>query len=62
MRKLLPLVLLVSFPLIAQTPYLVKDINSTVAVPSASSNPANFVAFNNRIFFTAFTSAAGFEL
>jgi ELWxxDGT repeat protein len=67
MRKLIPLLLLVSafpltFPLTAQTPYLVKDINATVAAPSASSAPGNFVGLNGRIFFTAYTAANGLEL
>jgi len=63
MRKTIPLLLLVvSLPLRAQTPYLVKDINTTYSNATKSSSPAEFAAFGNRIFFAATTDAAGTEL
>jgi ELWxxDGT repeat protein len=63
MRKL-PLLLLVavSLPVAAQTPYLVKDINTTYSRQRASSSPSEFAAFGGRTFFAATTDAAGTEL
>ncbi len=52
MRTLFALLLL-SFPLVAQTPYLVKDINTTYAHDTASSKPRNFVKWRNRTYFVA---------
>jgi ELWxxDGT repeat protein len=46
----------------AQTPYLVKDINTTYSFSQASSNPTRFVAYRDRIFFAATTREAGTEL
>ncbi|HSY51699.1 MAG TPA: ELWxxDGT repeat protein [Thermoanaerobaculia bacterium] len=63
MRKTIPILLfVVSLPLRAQTPYLVKDINTTYSNATKSSSPTEFVAFGNRIFFAATTDAAGTEL
>ena len=62
MRRILPLLLLVSLPLAAQTPYLVKDINTTYSNDTASSSPSEFAAFGSRTFFVATTDAAGTEL
>jgi ELWxxDGT repeat protein len=63
MQRILPLLLLVvSLPLAAQTPYLVKDLNTTFSNSTASSSPAEFVAFDSRTFFAATTNAAGTEL
>ncbi len=63
MRKICSLLLLlVSLPLCAQTPYLVKDINTTNSSGTKGSSPSWFTAFGNRIFFTATTDAAGTEL
>lgn len=63
MRKTLALLLLVvSLPLCAQTPYLVKDINTTDPNGARSSSPSDFAAFGNRTFFAATTAAAGREL
>lgn len=49
-------------PLGAQTPYLVKDINTTTNSVAASSSPANFIRFGSRIYFSATTAANGTEL
>jgi ELWxxDGT repeat protein len=63
MRKIISfLLVVVSLPLIAQTPYLVKDINTTISFGIKSSTPTDFAAFGNRTFFTATTDAAGTEL
>jgi ELWxxDGT repeat protein len=63
MRKTIPLLLfVVSLPLRAQTPYLVKDINTTYSNATKSSSPTEFVAFGNRTFFAATTDASGTEL
>lgn len=45
--------LLFAFSLSAQAPYLVKDINTTYAFDTASSSPASFTAWRNRIYFVA---------
>src|SRR5436305_8822418 len=63
MRTALALLLLaVCFPLGAQTPYLVKDINATTNSIAASSSPANFIRFGSRIYFSATTNTNGTEL
>jgi ELWxxDGT repeat protein len=63
MRTALALLLLaVCFPLGAQTPYLVKDINLTTNAQAASSSPANFIRFASRIYFSATTTTNGTEL
>ena len=63
MRKTFSLLLLVvSLPLCAQTPYLVKDINTTNPNGARSSSPSDFAAFGNRTFFAATTGDAGREL
>jgi ELWxxDGT repeat protein len=63
MRRILPAFLVVvSLPLAAQTPYLVKDLNTTYSNATASSSPTEFAAFGNRTFFVATTTAAGTEL
>jgi ELWxxDGT repeat protein len=55
-------VVLLSLPLLAQTPYLVKDINTTFAVFQKSSSPTGFVSYNGRVFFATSTDDAGTEL
>jgi ELWxxDGT repeat protein len=62
MRKLLPLLLFVSFPLLAQTPYLVKDINTGGSQTPGSSDPSNFFSFGSSIYFAAASAATGNEL
>lgn len=62
MRRTLLLLILVSFPAVAQTPYLVKDINTTYSNSTASSLPSDFAALGGRVFFSATTAAAGTEL
>ncbi|MEA2342229.1 MAG: large repetitive protein, partial [Thermoanaerobaculia bacterium] len=62
--RIVAAVLLISvcLPLGAQTPYLVKDINTTTNSVAASSSPANFIRFGSRIYFSATTAANGTEL
>jgi len=62
MRKPFFLLLLLSVSAAAQTPYLVKDINTTVSGETKSSSPQEFASFGNRIFFVATTDEAGTEL
>ncbi len=62
MRRTLLLLILVTVPSVAQTPYLVKDINTTLSNSTASSSPSEFTAFGGRTFFVATTAAAGTEL
>jgi ELWxxDGT repeat protein len=64
MRTLIAALLVaVCSPLTAQTPYLVKDINSTTAPTDIlSSSPNNFIRFGSRIFFSASTPSSGTEL
>jgi ELWxxDGT repeat protein len=63
MPKIITLVLiLVSLPLCAQTPYLVKDINTTNSNNLKSSSPVEFAAFGGKTFFVATTDAGGTEL
>jgi ELWxxDGT repeat protein len=54
--------LLLACPLLAQTPYLVKDINTTYSNGVKSSSPTEFAGFGSRVFFAATTDAAGAEL
>src|SRR3954447_1701217 len=56
------LLLAVCLPAAAQSPYLVKDINTTASNFPASSSPASFFRFGSRIFFAATTFAHGTEL
>ena len=51
--------LLLSFPLRAQTPFLVKEINRTLVVNSSS--PAKITNVNGTVYFSAF-SIYGLEL
>ena len=62
MRSTLLLLILVSFPAAAQTPYLVKDINTTYSNGTVSTLPSDFAAFGGRTFFSATTAEAGTEL
>ena len=63
MRKLLSFLLLVlSLPLAAQAPYLVKDINTTTLTNPKSSSPRRFFKFGSRIYFAATDSSHGEEL
>lgn len=63
MRKLIPLLLLVlSYEVQAQSPYLVRDINTTLSTDVASSTPGNFTAFGNRTYFIATTKQTGAEI
>lgn len=63
MRKSISLVvLLLSLSLRAQTPYLVKDLNTTFSSDTKSSSPTEFAAFGNRIVFVAQTDETGQEL
>jgi len=50
------------FALRAQSPYLVKDINSSTAAGAVSSTPNNFFRFGSRIFFAASVQGSGSEL
>jgi ELWxxDGT repeat protein len=59
--SLLLLSLSVSLSLYAQSPYLVKDINTTVGNP-VSSMPHDFAAIGNRTLFAASTPSTGDEL
>ena len=61
MRQLL-FCLLLSLSLRAQTPYLVKDINTTLSLDVKSSAPAQFTAYGGKVYFVATTDAAGAEL
>jgi ELWxxDGT repeat protein len=63
MRKLVPLLLLFLSPqLVAQVPYLVRDINTTLSLDTHSSSPAEYTSYRNRIFFVASSEATGREL
>ena len=63
MRIALALFLLtLCLPLGAQSPYLVKDINTTTNPVAASSSPTAFIKFGSRIYFSATTAAYGREL
>ena len=46
----------------AQSPYLVKDINSTATASPISSTPNSFFRFGSRIFFAASAAGNGGEL
>src|SRR5947209_9880498 len=62
MRKILPVLLFVSsFTLAAQTPHLVKDINTTQGSPAVGSSAFGFAPFGNLILFNAITEATGEE-
>jgi ELWxxDGT repeat protein len=61
-NALLIFVLFVCLPLSAQTPYLVKDINTTRSNNTTSSSPSEFAAFGTKVFFAATSAAAGTEL
>jgi ELWxxDGT repeat protein len=61
MRSLIA-ALLFALPAFAQTPYLVKDLNTTVATETESSNPSEFLALGSRVFFAATTDETGAEL
>jgi len=54
--------LVASMSLHAQSPYLVKDVNSTTTASPLSSTPNNFFRFGSRIVFAASTPAFGSEL
>src|SRR5689334_15220394 len=54
--------LFVSLSAAAQTPYLVKDINTTSTLQPKSSSPAWFTSLGNKVLFAATTAAAGTEL
>ena len=56
------LLLLLACPLGAQTPYLVKDINSTLSLDTESSAPTTFIAQGGTIYFTADLDGSGREL
>lgn len=60
--SLLLLSLSFSLSLVAQSPYLVKDINTTVVGNPVSSTPHDFAALGNRTLFAASTLSAGDEL
>ena len=52
-KILLLLLAAVCLPIAAQTPYLVKDLNTTYSNDTGSSTPGQFMAVGNRIFFIA---------
>ena len=60
--RTLVLSLALSFSLQAQTPYLVKDINTTYSFGRKSSNPSQYTAQGDRVFFIATTDDTGTEL
>lgn len=64
MRKSILLLVLfaVSLPFQAQSPYLVRDINTTVSFDTSSSSPAGFTLYRDRTFFVATTDETGTEL
>src|ERR1043165_8764406 len=62
MRILLALLLGAALPLAAQSPYLVKDINTTFSTEQESSSPSQFTLFHDRLYFVATTKAEGAEL
>jgi len=47
---------------LAQSPFLVKDINTTVSSFTRSSNPSAFQAFGDSVYFKAYTDSTGYEL
>ncbi len=59
---LLLVLLAAALPFQAQSPYLVRDINSTVSFDTSSSSPAGFTSYRNRTFFVATTDPTGAEL
>lgn len=62
MRPLSLLLLALSLSAGAQTPHLVKDINTTVSTNTESSVPRNFTRYRDRVYFVATSQAAGTEL
>lgn len=62
LKSRLLLFLLAACPLYAQTPYLVKDINTTVSFGTVGSGPTQFTACRNKVFFVATATASGQEL
>lgn len=63
MRTLIAVLLLsICCPLLAQTPYLVKDINTTGTNQVASSFPRNFVRFGSRVLFSTSPPTGGTAL
>ncbi len=61
--KNLALFALLAAPFVnAQTPYLVKDINTITSSSPTSSSPYGFFKFGTRIFFGASTPSSGVEL
>src|ERR1051325_2297155 len=63
MRRLLSLALLLcSFSASAQTPYLVKDINTITSASPTSSTPTGFFVSGSRIYFGAVTADGGTAL
>src|SRR4051794_41055771 len=61
-KFVVPLLLLLVFSAQAQTPYLVKDLNTTISNETESSKPEQFTAFGNRVYFVATTADYGTEL
>jgi ELWxxDGT repeat protein len=51
-----------ALPALAQVPYLVRDINTGHAQDTGSSQPDEFTAFGNRVFFVVTTPETGREL
>src|SRR4051812_1560050 len=63
MRTAPPLLLLgICWPSTAQTPYLVKDINTTGLNQFASSSPSNFVRLGSRVLFSTSPPTGGAAL
>lgn len=62
MRMRIVLLLALSSSVFAQTPYLVRDLNTTSSTETESSGPSYFILFHDRIFFTATTQDEGTEL
>ncbi|HYC91524.1 MAG TPA: ELWxxDGT repeat protein [Thermoanaerobaculia bacterium] len=62
MRLFATVLLAAAAGLHAQTPYLVKDINTTVSADTESSSPRDFIAYGGRTYFVATTPAEGPEL
>jgi len=56
-------ILLLAAPRVwAQSPYLVKDLNTTTVQSPASSNPVNFFSFGPNVYFAAASAGFGVEL
>ena len=56
------LLLCAALPFQAQTPYLVKDINTAYSYDTKSSTPSGFTSYHGKIFFTATNDLWGAEL